>query len=114
VEDHGYIEVNSGEVLARLLRLEPVPSTPREVFQKSAHAFIRRKDGPRRSAQAIAAEAPATRSERVLIDGIRHEATLLEVRRLIGAKRFGVVFVHTPPNIAYGFYQQRAARVVSI
>lgn len=107
VEDFHYEEVNSGRVLAGLLGLPPVPETPRETFQQAALEFISHRLGPRRLGKALA-QAANEKPQRALIDGIRHPTTLEAVRNSISAGSVGVIYVHTPPDVAFRFYQARA------
>jgi predicted NUDIX family phosphoesterase/dephospho-CoA kinase len=106
-ESFGYVEINSGRVLASLMNMDPVPQTPRDVFQAAAGEFIRRPDGPRRLAAAIHAAVSDTSAPRVLVDGIRHRATLEHLKELSEERRTATVFVHTPPDVAYSFYRSR-------
>jgi predicted NUDIX family phosphoesterase len=48
-----YREINSGRILANLLRLPPIPRTSRSSFQDAAQRFIGSKRGSRRLARAI-------------------------------------------------------------
>lgn len=111
VREHGYQEVNTGRLVAELIGLPPVPSTPREVFQASALAFIRSADGPARLANAIAGQVRSTESNRVLVDGIRQLDTLKHLRQSLRAldppREIGVVYVKTTPDVAYEFYRAR-------
>jgi predicted NUDIX family phosphoesterase/dephospho-CoA kinase len=111
--EFGYTEVNSGRVMARLLNIPPVPGTSREDFQERAWKFISRRDGPRRFAAALFRDAEES-GQTVLIDGIRQRATLDEIKRLARPKPVAVLYVHTPPHIAYQFYQERRNRPLDI
>jgi hypothetical protein len=111
--EFGYVEVNSGKVLADLLKLSPVPATGREVFQARAWKFISRKDGPRRLAAALLHSIPSS-GRAVLIDGIRQRATLEELKKMAAPKSVAVLYVYTPPNIAFQFYQERRKQLLSI
>lgn len=73
-DSYGYLEVNSGRVLAQMLGLPPVPETPRETFQAAAGEFITRPDGPTQLAAALHTAVDRTQSTRVLVDGIRQRA----------------------------------------
>jgi dephospho-CoA kinase len=113
-EQHGYSEINSGRVVARLLGIPPVPDTARPVFQSKAWDFIRGPEGPSMLASAILEEARRESSERVVIDGIRQLETLEALRELAKNRRVSVVFVHTPFDIAYQFYRERISTDVSL
>jgi predicted NUDIX family phosphoesterase/dephospho-CoA kinase len=113
-DSYGYVEVNSGRVLAQLLGLPPVPETPRSVFQAAAGAFIMRPQGPQELALAIHAEVQACSSARVLVDGIRHRETLRRLKTMKEQRRTATVFVHTPPDVAFAFYRLREQPDLSI
>jgi predicted NUDIX family phosphoesterase/dephospho-CoA kinase len=112
--EFGYTEVNSGRIVAEILGIPPVPKTRREVFQTKAWKFIRQPDGPLRLAQAIWKRVQGDPTDRVLIDGIRQRATLHELRKLAGTRRVGLLYIYTPPNVAYKFYKVRSRRRISI
>jgi len=113
-KDFGYREINTGRVVARLAGVPPVPKTPRDQFQKKAWEFISSPDGPRRLASELLTMVRAKKSERVLIDGLRQRATLNELRGLADDLKIGVIFVHTPADLAYSFYAERIARGATI
>ncbi len=106
-DSYGYAEVNSGRVLAHLLGLPPVPETPRDVFQAAAGDFIVRPHGPEELASAVHAAVQACSSARVLVDGIRHRATLRHLKAMADQRRTATLFVHTPPDVAFDFYRVR-------
>jgi hypothetical protein len=100
------VEVNSGRILARLIGVPPVPETPRVQFQESAQAFIRGELGPTLLAYALVDEAKRLGASKIVIDGIRHPATLSALKE--HAKRpVAVVYIHTPPDVAYELYASR-------
>ena len=45
-EEFGYVELNTGKVVAELLGIPPVSETPRAEFQEKAWQFINSQDGP--------------------------------------------------------------------
>lgn len=106
-DDFRYEEVNTGRILAKLMRVEPVPATPREVFQRLALKYIQSESGPNRLASAIAAEARRRKSSRLLIDGVRQLATLKALTDELGAQRLSLLYVHAPPDLAFLLYRQR-------
>ncbi len=112
--DFGYKEVNSGKVLASILKVPPVPQTPREEFQDLAWNFINTEKGPQILAEAMWEEAKALSCPKVLIDGIRQKNTLEHIKRLANPTPIGLLFVHTPPDVAYKFYSKRAMSNTSI
>lgn len=105
-ERHGYVGVNSGQILAKLMRMPPVPITPREVFQSAAEEFITGSKGPNELGRALALEAAAAGAERVLIDGIRHPETL-EVLKQHASLPVAILYVYTPPDVAFEMYRDR-------
>jgi predicted NUDIX family phosphoesterase/dephospho-CoA kinase len=102
-----YTEINSGRVVAELINIPPVPETNREEFQKQAWRFIKRPTGPAKLARALLRHAKAS-TPPVLIDGIRQRATLTELRKQAGVGKVAVLFIHTPPHVAYKFYSDRS------
>lgn len=114
VQDFGYREINSGTVMAELLGLPPIPQTPREEFQGRAAAFVETSGGPKQLADAIWERAREIAGPRILIDGIRHGATLKALRTLAAGLRVGVIFVQTSPDVAFEFYRERSGAGCSI
>ena len=104
-----YDVVNSGEVLAEVVGIPPVPETPRSEFHEAAWRFISHRRGPDRLASAIAKRI--TRDRPTVVDGLRQLRTLEALRERLDS-RLGVIFVHTPPDMAYDLYCNREAKVV--
>ncbi|MDC0675819.1 HTH domain-containing protein [Nannocystis radixulma] len=107
VDEFGYNEINSGRVLAQILGIPPVTESNRQRFQRTAWNFISTSEGPRQLAKAIWEQVFKGSSERILIDGIRQRTTLAALREFAAGRRLGIVFIHTPPDIAYKLYSQR-------
>jgi predicted NUDIX family phosphoesterase len=105
-DEAGFVEVNSGQVLARLLGIPPVPETPRSEFQERAQHYISGPDGPRSLAQALINEADRLAHPRIIVDGIRHPETL-EALRTQAKRPIAVLYIHTPPDVAYELYSLR-------
>lgn len=101
-----YSEVNSGRVVASLLGIPPVPETPRREFQRLAQDFITDPAGPRRLGFALASAAEASNSTRVIVDGIRHPETL-EALKAASKMPVALLYVYTPPDVAFEMYKQR-------
>jgi predicted NUDIX family phosphoesterase len=74
-KEFAYHEINSGRVVAKLLRIPPVPKTSREQFQKRSRRFIFSKHGPERLASALLQEVQKSETKS-LIDGIRQKDTI--------------------------------------
>lgn len=110
---HGYKEVNSGRVVAKLLGIPPVPETARERFQEEAWKFINSTSGPARLASYILDAAASLNHDRVLIDGVRQHATLEHLRGGRCGSNIAVLYVFTPPDIAFSFYANRERQGIS-
>jgi dephospho-CoA kinase len=102
----GYVEINSGKVLARILDLPPIPRTGRARFQAAANTFINSKTGTRRLAREICKVADSVVSPRVVVDGIRHRETLRLLKEC-SKRDVAVVYVQAAPDIAYKLYSSR-------
>lgn len=113
-KDHGYTEINSGVLLSDILELPPVPETPREDFQRAALKFINSANGPIKLAKAISRRAQGVEHSRILVDGIRNRSTLIELEKIVGRNRLALIYVHTPGDIAFRFYENRLGRSASI
>jgi predicted NUDIX family phosphoesterase/dephospho-CoA kinase len=111
--EFGYKEVNSGKVLAELIGIPPVPRTSRDEFQIRAWRFINQRLGPAKLAKTIVRRASEV-NDPILIDGIRQRATLEEVRKQVAPRRLAILFVHTPPHLAYEFYTDRSGRKINL
>lgn len=112
--DFGYVEINSGRILAKELAIQPVSEKNRESFQNAAFKYITQNNAPFKLAQAIWNRVRDLRCDRILVDGIRQKQTLYELRQMAKPRRVGILFVHTPPNMAFSFYRKRAGKSVSI
>lgn len=109
VEKYGYRQINSGQVLANLLDVSPVPVTPRPVFQNLAEKFIQMDDGPRKLAESISATAEKLGEDRIIVDGIRQRETLEQLVRKSPIP-VAVMYIHTTADIAYELYTQRESQ----
>lgn len=105
-ERAGYASVNSGRVLAELMGVEPIPATPRGKFQAMAESFIARKQGPSELGAALANAVENVGVDRVLVDGIRHPPTLEALRSNLQIPT-ALLYVYTPPDVAYHMYKER-------
>ncbi len=113
-EDFGYVEINSGRVLAEILGISPVSERCRKMFQEEAWRFVSSPNGPETFARALWQRAKDEPSPRLLIDGIRQRTTLRELKTLANGKRIGLLFVHTLADVAYEFYKERSVEDCSI
>ena len=112
--DFNYAEINSGRVLADLLGIEHVSEASRATFQAQAWHFINQATGPTQLATEIWKRVSEHKSKRILIDGIRQRSTLEEIKRLAGRRAVGLLYVHTPPDLAFEFYKHRINSVGNI
>lgn len=106
-DEYGYEEINSGQVLAKLLKVPPVPTTPRTTFDDLAWKFITKPNGPAELAAAIWKQAESIKSSRVVIDGIRQIETFRALQKAASGRKLGLVYVETAPDIAYELYVGR-------
>ncbi len=102
----GYAEVNSGRILAKLLKVRPIPGTSRKQFQKLAWKFISTDKGPERLAKALLRAASELDASRVVIDGVRQLSTLEAIKNFSDVP-VAVVFVYAAPDTAFQFYKDR-------
>jgi dephospho-CoA kinase len=109
-DEFGYHEVRTGLIMADLLGIPPIPQTPRREFQRVAEHFISRPDGVERLAQAVYGELKSLETDRVLVDGLRHIATWERIAALMGRGKLGVLYIETPPDVAFRFYRSREDR----
>ena len=108
-DEFGYSEINTGVVLAKLMGIPPVTEETRTGFQERAWQFITAREGPKRLAEAIWADVHTLSSKTILIDGIRQQATLDEIKKLAGSWYVDLLYIHAPPDVAYSFYRNRDA-----
>lgn len=106
----GYEVVSSGEVVAKLLELPPIPETSRKTLQTAAWNLVSTKKGVRRLARALVDAARAKGRNRVIIDGIRQLETFEAVRDLWSNPVY-TLFVQTPPDLAFESYRWREAEL---
>jgi predicted NUDIX family phosphoesterase/dephospho-CoA kinase len=112
-EEFAYHEINSGQVVAKLLRIPPVPSTPRAKFQDKSWRLISSKHGSSRLAAALLKEAERS-EQKALIDGIRQKEIIERLRDLAAPIKVALIYVYTPPHISYRFYEGRSGNNLSI
>ncbi len=106
-KDFGYREINSGKVLAGILKIKPVSAARRRQFQQRAWQFISQESGPMQLAKRIVEIANGLNSDRIVVDGIRQGRTVESLKFLLGSRRLGVVFVQTPVDLAFKFFVDR-------
>lgn len=101
--------IKSGELVRDLMCAPPIEEIGRREFQMRAQKYISATDGPDRLAAAIEARVNQAAAQRCVVDGIRHLATFERLERLFEAS-VGLVFVNTPPDVAYDMYRVREAQ----
>jgi hypothetical protein len=87
----------------------PISDIGRTAFQARALSFIQSSEGPNRLATAILEQANESGAGRCVVDGIRNLSTY----ELLMSKTQGSVallFVHTPPDLAFDMYRAREAQ----
>lgn len=99
--------LKTGALLQELMDCPPITEIGRSEFQARAFAFIQSPGGPQQLAGHIASRA--ARSGRCVIDGVRHLATYESLVQELGGDA-GLVFVQTPPDVAYNMYRAREAK----
>lgn len=112
-KEFGYREVNSGKKVASLIKMPPVPQTPRAMFQKRAQRLVESARGRSRLAKAIAGEVLLIESSKILVDGIRHRATLSALHKYLPKVKIGLIYVHTLPDVAFRLYSRRENRDIT-
>ena len=105
--DFGYKEINSGYIVASLLGIPPVPTTPREVFQRKAEQFIATPKGPDRLVKSIVDQIKLSGGQKILVDGIRHRRTIDKLRESVQDMPIALLYVHTPHHLAFNFFKER-------
>jgi hypothetical protein len=88
--------------------IPPIPETPRTVFQDAAQSFISTELGPKVLAYTILEEIKRLRIAKTVIDGIRHTETLRALQ-VQASCPVAVIYIHTPPDVAYELYTSRNA-----
>ncbi len=113
-EEFGYTEINSGRVLANLLGRSPVTDVERASFQEAAWEFIQQRNAPKKLAAELWNRIQESNQPRVVVDGLRQVATLEQLKLQAGKSKIGVLYVHTPPDLAFEFYRARAGFEIDI
>jgi predicted NUDIX family phosphoesterase len=100
--------VKTGPLLAGLMGSPPLGEIGRAEFQARALSFIRDDDGPEKLATAILDNVNALSNHRCLVDGIRNLSTY-EVLKTKSLGSLALLFVQTPPDLAFDMYRAREA-----
>jgi predicted NUDIX family phosphoesterase len=104
----GWPLLKSGMLLQQLMGAPLMSEIGRREFQSRAFSFIQTEGGPQRLGIAIGAALKQVNSPRCIVDGIRHLATFEHLERSFG-ENVGLIFVQTPPDVAYDMYRSREA-----
>jgi predicted NUDIX family phosphoesterase len=105
-EKLGYPLIRSSALLQEVMGAPPMNEIGRREFQTRALDFIRADGGPERLAVAIEARVTKIGAERCIIDGLRHLSTYENLSARFGGST-GLIFVQTPPDVAYDMYRNR-------
>src|SRR5262249_920632 len=105
-EKLGYPLIRSGALLQEIMSAPPMNEIGRREFQARALNFIQGEGGPERLAAAIEAQVTEIGAERCIIDGLRHLSTYESLSTRFGG-RGSLIFVQTPPDVAYDMYRNR-------
>jgi predicted NUDIX family phosphoesterase len=98
--------IRSGALLQEIMGAPPMNEIGRRDFQARALDFIRADGGPERLAAAIEARVTKIGAERCIVDGLRHLSTYEDLSTRFGG-RVSLIFVQTPPDVAYDMYRTR-------
>jgi len=98
--------ISSGVTLQHLMGAPSLQEIGREEFQRRAEEFIRNPNGPNRLAHALTDAVSNVPGGRVVIDGIRQLETYEALASNLGEQP-ALLYVHTPPDIAYEMYRLR-------
>lgn len=100
--------VKTGELVKDLMSSPSISELGREEFQLRAHRFICAPGGTERLAEAIVQQIDASAGERVIVDGIRNLDTFERIEKQC-TDGVGLLFVQTPPDVAFDMYRAREA-----
>ena len=112
--DFQYSEINSGRVVATLIGRSKVAMSDRLEFQQAAWDFISQEHGPTALVTELSRLVDECDSSRIVIDGVRQKSTLTLLKDRFRDRKVGVIFVQTPPDLAYKFFSDRVQRATSV
>jgi predicted NUDIX family phosphoesterase/adenylate kinase family enzyme len=101
--------IKSGDLVRALMNAPSIEEIGRREFQIRAQDYISTSDGPDRLAAAIETRVDQTSAQRCIVDGVRHLATFERLESLFNGS-VGLIFVNTPPDVAYDMYRAREAQ----
>ncbi|MBK5656385.1 MULTISPECIES: HTH domain-containing protein [Bradyrhizobium] len=100
--------IKTGELVKELMSSPPLAEIGREEFQSRAHRFIIAPGGTEKLAEAIVEQIEKNAGSRVIVDGIRNLDTYERLEKKC-ADSVGLLFVQTPPDVAFDMYRAREA-----
>lgn len=100
--------IKTGELVRALMESPPIGEIGREEFQTRAYKFISAEGGTKKLADAIASQIAHEGGNRTIVDGIRNLDTFEHLERKC-AGGIGLLFVQTPPDLAFDMYRAREA-----
>jgi hypothetical protein len=98
--------IRSGVLLQEIMGTPSMSEIGRREFQARAFDFIRADGGPERLSAAIEARVRKIGREQCIIDGIRQLSTYEKLSTRFDGS-VGLIFVQTPPDVAYDMYRSR-------
>jgi predicted NUDIX family phosphoesterase len=101
--------IKTGELIAHLMASPAISEIGREGFQARAYKFISAPDGSQKLAAAIAEQVRASSGRRIIVDGIRNLDTYERLGKMC-EDGVGLLFVQTPPDVAFDMYRVREAQ----
>jgi predicted NUDIX family phosphoesterase len=101
--------IKTGELVRNLMSSPALSEIGREQFQARAYSFISAPDGTQKLAAAIVSQIAARQGQRVVVDGIRNLDTYERLQKTC-ADGVGLIFVQTPPDVAFDMYRAREAQ----
>jgi predicted NUDIX family phosphoesterase len=100
--------IRTGDLIRDLMSSPALSVIGRQEFQTRAHRFISAPGGTERLAAAIVSQIKAEAGQRVIVDGIRNLDTFERLEKTC-ADGVGLLFVQTPPDVAFDMYRAREA-----
>jgi hypothetical protein len=100
--------IKTGELIRTLMSAPLLSEIGREEFQDRAYRFISAPGGTLKLALAIRSQIEANATQRVIVDGIRNLDTYERIEKLC-TDGVGLLFVQTPPDVAFDMYRAREA-----
>jgi predicted NUDIX family phosphoesterase len=100
--------IKTGELVRELMGSPSIAEIGREEFQARAYRFISAESGTQKLAEAIANQIARDSGGRAIVDGIRNLDTFEHLEKICPGG-VGLLFVQTPPDVAFDMYRAREA-----